>query len=201
MRERLDIRRQDAAESIKSFPRDVKLIGHRAYPKAADPVMLKNILIKLFINYLNNEVLRTRVILIVIKTLTEAAKFATFSEFVVRVTRNNSTFSTTPSTVSSLGFRGRGSSSTLRGFASRNRKQSVTRDNNIFGRKRGRSSKRWTFGTESRASSSGSKFGQSQQQSPRAIKCFNCQKLGHYARECRNRSNTGYNQGQWSAKN
>ena len=37
--------------------------------------------------------------------------------------------------------------------------------------------------------------------SPRAIKCFNCQKFGHYARDCRNSSGTGYDQGQGTAGN
>ena len=46
LRERLDLRRQEANESIESFACDVKLIGHFAYPKAADPAMLEHILIK-----------------------------------------------------------------------------------------------------------------------------------------------------------
>ena len=117
--------------------------------------MLEHILIKQFVNGLNNEVSRERVILKAPKTLTEAAQFARFSESAVRVARNHSTFISTPSTVSSLGFRGRGSSSKPRGFASRGREQSVTRDNNFHGRGRGRSSGRGTFGAESRASSSG----------------------------------------------
>ena len=46
LRERLDLRHQEVGESIESFARDVKLIGHRSYPKAADPAMLEHILIK-----------------------------------------------------------------------------------------------------------------------------------------------------------
>ena len=135
------------------------------------------------------------------KTLTQAAQFARFSESAVQVARNHSTSSSTSITVSSLGFRGRGSSSVPRGFASRNRKKSVTRNNNFRGRRRGRSSGHGTFSAESRASSNGPKFGQSQQESPRAIKCFNCQKLGHYARDCRSRSGSVYGQGQWNVGN
>ena len=110
LRERLDLRRQETGESIESFARDVKLIGHRAYPKAADPAMLEHILIKQFINGLNNEVSRERVILKGPKTLTEAAQFARFSESAVRVARNHSAPPSAPSTVSSLGFRGRSAS-------------------------------------------------------------------------------------------
>ena len=201
LRERLDLRRQEAGESIESFARDVKLIGHRAYQKTADPAMLEHILIKEFVNGLDNKVSRERVILKAPKTLTEAAQFARFLESAVRVARNHSTSSSTPSTVSNLGFSGRGSSSGPRAFAPRGREQSMTRDINFRGRRRGRSSGHRTFSTESRASSSGLKFGQSQQQSPRAIKCFNCQKVGHYARECRNRSGEGYAQGQGSTGN
>ena len=32
LREKLDFRRQEAGESIEAYARDIKLIGHRAYP-------------------------------------------------------------------------------------------------------------------------------------------------------------------------
>ena len=135
--------------------------------------MLKHILIKQFVNGLNHEVSRERVILKAPKTLTEAEQFARFSESAVQITRNHCTSTSTPSTVSSVGFRGRGSSSGPRGFATCGREQSVTRDNKFCGRGRGRSSGRETFSMGSRSSSSNPKFGQSkqksQQQSPRAI--------------------------------
>ena len=79
----LDLRRQEAGKSIESFARDVKLIGLRAYPKAADPVMLEHILIKQFTNGLNNELSSERVILKAPKTLIEAAQYAQFSESAV----------------------------------------------------------------------------------------------------------------------
>ena len=119
LRERLDFRRQEAGESIESFACDIKLIGHREYPKAAYPAMLEHILIKQFVNGLSNEVSRERVILKAPKTLTEAAQFAQFEESSVRVARNYSTVASTPSTVSSLGFRARGSSSGPSRYASR----------------------------------------------------------------------------------
>ena len=93
----------------------------------------------------------------------------------------------TPSKVSSLGFRGRESSSNPSGF----REQSTTRFGDFRGRGRGRSVGRGGFNSESRSSSSGPKFGQSQQQNSRNIKCFNCQKLAHYARDCRSGSGFG----------
>ena len=199
LRERLDLRRQEAGESIESFARDIKLIVHRAYPKAADPAMLEHILIKQFVNGLSNEVSRERVMLKAPKTLTEAAQFARFAESAVRVARNHSTAAATPSTVSSLGFRARGSSSGPSGFASRGREQSTTRFGGFRGRGRGRSVGRGAFNSESRASSSGPKFGQCQQQNSRDIKCFNCQKIGHYALDCR--SGSGFGQGRDTSGN
>ena len=85
MRKRLDLRRQEAGESIESFARDIKLIGHRTYPKAADPAMLEHILIKQFVNRLSTELSQERVIFIASKTLIAAAQIARFAESAVRV--------------------------------------------------------------------------------------------------------------------
>ena len=139
LRERLDLRRQETGESIELFARDIKLIDHRAYPKAADPAMLEHILIKKFVPGLSNKVSRESVILKAPKTLTEAAQFARFAKSAFRVTRNYSAAASTPSTVSSLGLRGRGSSSGPIGFSSRGREQSTTRFGGFRGRGRGRS--------------------------------------------------------------
>ena len=169
LREVLDPRRQEAGESIESVARDIKLIGHRAYPKAADPAMLEHILIKQFVNGLCNKVSRERVILKASQFFTEAAQLARFAESAVRVAQNHSTAASTPSTVSSLGLRGRGSSSGPSGFAIRNCKQSTTRFCGVQGRGLGRSVGSAAFNSESRASSSKPKFGQSQEQNSRDI--------------------------------
>ena len=160
--------------------------------------MLEHILIKQFVNGLSNKVSRERVILKAFKTLTEAAQFARFAESAVRVARNHSTAASTPSTVSSLAFRGRWSSSGPRRFTSRGREQSTTRFGGFRGRGRSRSVRREAFNSDSRALSSGPKFGQSQQ-NPREIKCFTCQKLSHYARDCR--SGSGFGQGRNTLEN
>lgn len=141
LKKRVDFRRQKESKSIKFFARGINLIGHRAYFKAADPAMLKNIMIRLFVNGLNNEMSRERVILRAHKTLIEAAQFALFSESTVRLARNHSTSTETPRTVYSLVFRGSGSSSGSCWFASRRGGHSLTRNNNFRGRVRGRSSK------------------------------------------------------------
>ena len=186
LRERLDLRRQEAGENIESFARDVKLIGHRAYPKAAEPVMLEHIIIKQFTNALNKELSRERVILKACKTFTEAAQYARFSESAVRVARTHSRAPSAPSIVSRLDFQSRGSSSGPYGFAPRGREQSSSRRGNFRRRGQGRSITRCSSSTGSRASSSGTGYGQ--HQSRRPVKCFNCQKIGHYACDCRNRS-------------
>ena len=101
--------------------------------------MLEHILIKQFVNGLSNELSRERVILKAPNTLTEAAQFARFAESAVHVARNLSTAAITPSTVSSIGLRGRGSSSGPSGLTSRGREQSTTRFCGFRGRGRGRS--------------------------------------------------------------
>ena len=98
-RKRLDLWRQEEKEIIGSVARDIKLIGHCAYPKAADPAMLEHILIKQFVNGLSNEVSRERVILKAPKTPIEAAQFARFAESAVSFSRDHSTAASTPSTV------------------------------------------------------------------------------------------------------
>ena len=154
--------------------------------------MLAYILIKQFVNGLSNEESQERVILKALKTLPEAAQFARFEESVVRVARNHSPAESISSTVSSLSFRGRGSSSGPSKFTSRGREQSTTGFGSCRGRGRGRSVGRGAFKSELRASSSGPKFGQGQQQNSRDIKCFNCQQLGHYERDCRSGSGFGH---------
>ena len=54
----LDLQSLEASETIESFARDVKFIGHCALLKAADSLMLENIRIKQFTNSLNNELSR-----------------------------------------------------------------------------------------------------------------------------------------------
>lgn len=80
LRKRLALCRQEAGESIETFAPDVKLIRHGAYLKAANSAMLEHIVIKQFVNSLNNEMLRERVIRKAPKILTEVAQFAQFSE-------------------------------------------------------------------------------------------------------------------------
>ena len=181
--EKLDLRRQGPNESIEAFARDIKLIGHRAYPKG-DPDLLERILIKTFTNGLRDDKSRERVLLHKPKTLVEAAQYARFSESVVRVARGHSA-SSASSSVNAMNFtpryfrgnRGRSFPGPHRGrfrsqsrgghFQSiqRGRRQgppqvSVTRD---FSR-RGR-----TVSVQNRGS----------------IRCFNCNRLGHIARDCR----------------
>ena len=84
LREKLDLCRQEPGESIEAFARDVKLIGHRAYPNG-DPALLEHIHIKQFTSGLRDEKSRERVILKTPKTLTEAASYARFVEAAVRV--------------------------------------------------------------------------------------------------------------------
>ena len=84
LREKLNLRVQEVGETIEAFARDVKLIGHKAYPNS-DPQLLESMMIQVFVNGLRDPTSRERVILYSPKTLTEAAKYARFSETAVRV--------------------------------------------------------------------------------------------------------------------
>ena len=53
-RELHDLRRQKASKSIESFACDIKVIEYCAHFKAADPAMPEHILIKQFVNFVNN---------------------------------------------------------------------------------------------------------------------------------------------------
>ena len=82
---KLDLKRQEYGKFIESFARDIKLIAHKTYPKVIDNRILKSIIIKVFTHGLRDDRFRERVILQTSKTITEAAKYARFSEAAVRV--------------------------------------------------------------------------------------------------------------------
>ena len=84
LREKLNLPVQEPGGTIELFARDVKLIGHKAYPKC-DPDLLESMMMQVFINGLRDPTSRERVILYSPKTLTEAAKCARFSVTAVRV--------------------------------------------------------------------------------------------------------------------
>jgi hypothetical protein len=62
VREKLDLRYQEAGETIEAYARDIKLHGHKAYPNG-DTELLKNILIKVFIHGLRDNKSRQRFLL------------------------------------------------------------------------------------------------------------------------------------------
>ena len=115
LREKLDLRKQEPGGSIEAFARDVKLIGHRAYPNG-DPKLLEHIIIKQFTAGLREEKSRERVILKVPKTLTDAASYARLAEAAVRVAKNRSVPQASVSAVSHTSR-----SSNFSGGQSRNR--------------------------------------------------------------------------------
>ena len=112
--------------SIESYARDIKLIGHKAYPDG-EPRLLESVLIKVFINGLRDDTSRERVLLYKPKTLTDAAQYARFSEAAVRVARGQSKVNATSVSAvnytnqvfrnesSNCGYRGNWNSSKFRG--------------------------------------------------------------------------------------
>ena len=94
LREKLNMRVQEPGETIESFSRDIKLIGHKAYPNS-DPQLLESMMMQVFVNGLRDPTSRERVILYSPKTLTEAAKYARFSETAVRVAHRTPQTATT----------------------------------------------------------------------------------------------------------
>ena len=73
LREKLDLRHQEAGESIEAYARDTKLIGNKAYPDG-EPRLLESVLIKVFINGLREDTSRERVLLFKPKTLIDAVQ-------------------------------------------------------------------------------------------------------------------------------
>ena len=182
LRDKLDLRFQEAGETIEAYARDINLIGHKAYPNG-DPDLLENILINVCIHGLRDDMSRERVLLYSPQTLTEAAQYARFSEAAVRVTKNRGA-PTTASTVNSMNYRGnfnkrgrgRGSSNSRgRSFSRGGFRQGTDR-----GRQRGQSHNP-SFGN--RNFSSNGRGGNCSSRGQK-VRCFNCNKMGHMAKNC-----------------
>ena len=63
LKEKLGLRLQEAGETIESFARDIKLIGHKAFT-GKDPELLEDIIIRVFIRDLRDEQSRERILLV-----------------------------------------------------------------------------------------------------------------------------------------
>ena len=192
LREKLYLRTQEVGESIETFARDIKLLGHRAYPNG-DPELLEHILVKQFTSGLRDEKSRERVILKSPASLTEAAQYARFSEAAVRVAHGRPV--TQSSTVSSLNYRGRGSNFDRNKSRGRGDERSYPQNKfvDFRGQQRGRSRGRGAaVNSGSRTYPDNPRFAQTGREGQRPIKCYNCQKLGHIARDCRSPPSTGF---------
>ena len=182
LREKLDLRFQEASESIEAYARDIKLIGHKAYPNG-DPDLLENILIIVFIHGLRDDKSREHVLLYSPKTLTEAAQYARFSEAAVRVAKYLDA-PTSASTINSINYRGNFNKRGRGRGSSNNRGRSFSRGRFRQGTNRGRrrvpshnpSSGNRNFSSNGRGGNSSSR-GQ-------GVPCFNCNKTGHIAKNC-----------------
>ena len=115
LREKLDLRQQEAGETIEAYARDIKLIGHKAYPDG-EPRLLESVLIKVFINGLRDDTSRERVLLYKPKTLTDAAQYARFSETAIRVARGQSKVNATSVSAVNYTNQVRGNGNSNRGY-------------------------------------------------------------------------------------
>ena len=103
LKETLGICHLEAGETIESFVRDIKLIGHKAYT-GKDPELLEDIMIHFFLRGLRDEQSREGVLLKSPKTLTEAAQYARFAEAATRVAKHNpASFTTTTNAINPRG--------------------------------------------------------------------------------------------------
>ena len=187
--EKLNFRQQEKNESIQSFARNIKIIGHRAYPDG-DLEILEKLLIKVFTNGLRDEKLKERVLLYKPNTLTEAAKYAQFSEAVVRVVHNGS-YSACAASSNSVN---------TMNITNRGRRGQQCHSAPPFNNQRGRGGyySRGQFGGRSFSRGRGiwtlhqnnSQFnnrvgGYYNNASVCGYRCFNCNRMGHIARKFR----------------
>ena len=99
LRDKLNLRVLEVGETIESFARKLKLIGHKAFPNS-DSQLLESMMMLVFVNGLKDSTSKERVLLYSPKTLTEGAKYARFSENAVRVAHRTS--QATPTSVNAM---------------------------------------------------------------------------------------------------
>lgn len=188
LREKLNLRVQQPNESIEAFARDLRLIGHKAYPGEDSP-LLENILINIFQNGLRDPKSRELVLLHRATNLTEAAQYARFSETAVRVAQGRPSPAQT-SSVNAVSFqRGRGSKFRSRGAPQRGSNFCNTRGaygpyHNVRFQQDAR-----TVPTFSATRGRGGTFRGGR--GGNIARCYNCNRQGHIAKDCRACFNCG----------
>ena len=205
LRERLYLRVQEYSEGIEAYARDIKLIGHKAYPNG-DTDLLEMIMVQVFTKGLRDAKTRERVMLHNPKTLTEAAQYARFSEAAVRVAHGPSAASAVPETVNATNF-GYPRNSNYQQFNSGYQNRRGGRSN--F-RREGSESREYSnqdFETSTTDNYDLEEEEQVEQPQRGVIRCYYCDKPGHTVRYCwalqelkRQQQESQYQQQRWNGR-
>ena len=181
LRGQFQLRRQEPEESIERYSRELRVLAAKAFPNAEEE-MLQTLMVTQFVNGIRDPDTRARLILRRCKDLHEAVSAARLSEVANRTVRSSK-----PTAVFAVGDARRYPS-----YRQQNPRPQWQQFNNQSQRQFGPIGQRFgppQYFNQNQRPYGGwppsSSFPRAAQTFPFKGTCFNCQKVGHRARECR----------------